>query len=584
MAVDAFVEQLGSVPPLKLVDQPKPVSPSVKPQAHEVENVAISFTRAQLDAVLHNPRHTPADVLNLLNPDFGTLLDSGVGVMENYTLRQHTTMVMGQFKKYFGSTDLPVGIDRDYFEFVLALHDIGKPKAIASGRRDEHKETVEIMRPVMRQLNYTEEQIALATSLVDGDPIGYCIRYGNEVKSAKEIVSMARRSGIPTRDFFKLLTIFYQVDAGSYTKDAGGQEVLDRLFSFNYGSIAFEQKTAVKIDRLREMMQTLVGLRLLDENSTRTIRAKTKPPQPKGNNHVVQRKPLGINSDTLDKIHVISGKETGEKKNNALEAFKAEHGTVRELAAKNDIYFAHAIQPFFGHNDYNNYVIGSDYDTPTVTWEDKLAVLLCQHPTVSASTVRRGSETHNLWKNFGVLFNSGIVEDAGLMDLGTIALGLHERRSSAVMSPVNIHDYMQRLTAVTAPSADRNEVILGGKPQAVGMFIDLLPADFGYDKVDSEGITYEKPVHITREGQQIEVNKILFSDIFTYAKSVGLPVFTFQSNGQLHASSLDKDGHIVFGEEISPQQLLEMKYVIPNSKKAELREKAQRITGIPMFD
>jgi hypothetical protein len=35
---------------------------------------------------------------------------------------------------------------------------------------------------------------------------------------------MAIESGLKTEEFFKLLKIFYMVDAGSYTIDAGGQK------------------------------------------------------------------------------------------------------------------------------------------------------------------------------------------------------------------------------------------------------------------------------------------------------------------------------------------------------------------------
>jgi len=38
---------------------------------------------------------------------------------------------------------------------------------------------------------------------------------------------MANASGLSLPDFWKLLLIYYQVDAGCYTKDAGGIESLD---------------------------------------------------------------------------------------------------------------------------------------------------------------------------------------------------------------------------------------------------------------------------------------------------------------------------------------------------------------------
>ena len=45
----------------------------------------------------------------------------------------------------------------------------------------------------------------------------------------EQVKKMAQQSGLSLADYFDLLTIYYQVDAGSHTKDAGGLEALDYL-------------------------------------------------------------------------------------------------------------------------------------------------------------------------------------------------------------------------------------------------------------------------------------------------------------------------------------------------------------------
>ncbi len=63
---------------------------------------------------------------------------------------------------------------------------------------------------------------------------------------------MAEKSRLPTKDFWKLLKIYYMCDAGSYTVDAGGRQSLDRLFSFDpkKGEMDFAPEIKFKIDSL----------------------------------------------------------------------------------------------------------------------------------------------------------------------------------------------------------------------------------------------------------------------------------------------------------------------------------------------
>jgi len=58
-------------------------------------------------------------------------------------------------------------------------------------------------------------------------------------------------------DFFDLLQILYMVDAGSYTKDAGGIKSLDFLFVFDNrrGKMIFSPETSYKINKLRKSLE-----------------------------------------------------------------------------------------------------------------------------------------------------------------------------------------------------------------------------------------------------------------------------------------------------------------------------------------
>jgi len=136
----------------------------------------------------------------------------------------------------------------------LALHDIGKPKAIASGGKHlQHQYTAPMVKEIFNKLEIDELHTNLAVTLVTGDPIGKYIRGKISVAETKKIIlENAKLVGLETLAFFELQLIAYKVDAGSYTEDAGGKYSLDKLFDFNSETktLAFSKKIQQKIDLL----------------------------------------------------------------------------------------------------------------------------------------------------------------------------------------------------------------------------------------------------------------------------------------------------------------------------------------------
>ncbi len=154
-------------------------------------------------------------------------------VKERYTLEQHTLMVLEQFEKY-SKLPLPPGIDRAFFRVIIALHDVGKPAAIAEGDpKRQHAHTVKIMKVLLPRLGYGAADVAKATALVSADLVGAFVRGGDAADAEKAIRAAAEEAGMPASEFFTALLTLYKVDAGSYTEDAGGQHSLDELFDFD---------------------------------------------------------------------------------------------------------------------------------------------------------------------------------------------------------------------------------------------------------------------------------------------------------------------------------------------------------------
>jgi hypothetical protein len=152
--------------------------------------------------------------------------------IRHYTLEEHTLLVLGVFEKNFGEVTL--ACERSLFRLILALHDIGKPKAFAEGNKNyQYKYTVEIINNLYESLPFSNEEKRLCISMVCSDTLGlYQQNFLTLEMARKEILNLAEAAGIPATSFFKLLTIYYQCDIASYTADAGGKVFLEHLFSY----------------------------------------------------------------------------------------------------------------------------------------------------------------------------------------------------------------------------------------------------------------------------------------------------------------------------------------------------------------
>ncbi|GAI77516.1 unnamed protein product [marine sediment metagenome] len=192
----------------------------------------LSFSRTELDKVLESSEYTPKSLITLFEKDLGKIFNTDSGVREKYSVKRHTLMVIGQFEKYFANQELPAGMSKNFFRTFLALHDIGKSEAIkkTGDKHNQHRYTSKIMSSVLSQLNFSDEEVSVAVALVFGDVIGGYIRdHYSGKKATEELAKMADDAGLPFYDFLKLLLVFYQADAGSYTEDAGGLKSLDHL-------------------------------------------------------------------------------------------------------------------------------------------------------------------------------------------------------------------------------------------------------------------------------------------------------------------------------------------------------------------
>lgn len=219
--------------------------------------------REELNILLHSADYIPEKLIEFFKRNLKEEYEADAGVWQKETVEQHTQKVLWQFEKYFSKETLPGNIDVVFFRTVLALHDIGVGNAISKGVKQgndirtakkmyQAQFNTKYMERELQRLQFSIKEIKIASALVSGDAIGFYLRKNNLEGTVKTIGEMAIDSGLKIESFFELLLIFYMVDAGSYTIDAGGQKGLDYLFVFNHRQkkMYFAQNESYKIDQL----------------------------------------------------------------------------------------------------------------------------------------------------------------------------------------------------------------------------------------------------------------------------------------------------------------------------------------------
>lgn len=164
--------------------------------------------------------------------------------IRHYTLYNHTLLVLNEFDKYFGNINLNGIISQSNFKKFLAIHDIGKPIAfVKSSKEDQYIYSVKIFDELKSNLELNESEINLFYSLLEGDPLGLYFQNKLNIHESEYLFKkLSIKHNIFIKDLFYLYTVYYQVDSGSYTADAGGKYFLEKIFKYNNGEKVFNSE------------------------------------------------------------------------------------------------------------------------------------------------------------------------------------------------------------------------------------------------------------------------------------------------------------------------------------------------------
>ena len=171
------------------------------------------------------------------------LEDLYITQVRHYTTKEHTINVLNQFEKYFANHFSEIEIE--VFSLFLLLHDIGKPIAHKKGKRDnQYIETISIISENKQKLDLSDNDFLLFKALLGADALGLYMQDKISLEDTYfKIKEQSNLSKFDVKSFFYLLSVYYQCDVASYTKDAGGLKYLEYLFDYHNGLKIYDENS-----------------------------------------------------------------------------------------------------------------------------------------------------------------------------------------------------------------------------------------------------------------------------------------------------------------------------------------------------
>jgi hypothetical protein len=143
------------------------------------------------------------------------LFESDAGLLEGYTIEEHTLFVLHQFERYFSQEALP-DMNIATFRLLLALHDIGKP--LADATHNQRERTIEILDSLASSLPLSSRDVAALKLIIGHDHFGSVLKKALATSAtreerlemhAREEAAILDRAALVT---FRELCTFHPVD------------------------------------------------------------------------------------------------------------------------------------------------------------------------------------------------------------------------------------------------------------------------------------------------------------------------------------------------------------------------------------
>jgi len=193
--------------------------------------------------------------------------------VRHYSIKEHTINVLNQFEKYFANHFSE--IELEVFKLFLLLHDIGKPIAHKKGNRDnQYSETIRFLSEYKQNLNISYNDFLLFKALLGTDYLGLYMQNKISLDDTYfKIIEQSNLSKLDAKSFFYLLSVYYQCDVASYTKDAGGLRYLEYLFNYQNGNKTYDESfkllkfSSIYHTRYIALLNKITGILAVENNS-----------------------------------------------------------------------------------------------------------------------------------------------------------------------------------------------------------------------------------------------------------------------------------------------------------------------------
>jgi hypothetical protein len=165
------------------------------------------------------------------DPFLQELLAGSAEVWENYTVSEHTQMVLGMFERYWARFYDPE--ERAFWRLFFFAHDIGKPIAAKKfGSKDrQHETTWPVMEALFISTGKDQSERSCAFQLLNQDILGMYFKDRMSLRDAvTQLRDIQRCCEWTAEETIIRMKTFFCCDAGAYTTFAGGKYSLDYLF------------------------------------------------------------------------------------------------------------------------------------------------------------------------------------------------------------------------------------------------------------------------------------------------------------------------------------------------------------------
>lgn len=155
----------------------------------------INQIRSDLELTARNSESKPEDLIAVAKriPAIEFLFKQDARILENYTIEEHTSMVLRQLDRYLATSFNHKVLSHAEMRIAMLFHDIGK--SLPDEKKDQHLGTLQVLSEIEAYIPLSQHAKAIVRSLIANDPIGkYIVATVEQFASIEERKAIAQAS------------------------------------------------------------------------------------------------------------------------------------------------------------------------------------------------------------------------------------------------------------------------------------------------------------------------------------------------------------------------------------------------------